>query len=96
MLTTGISRPLLASTLFVPSAISYLLERRGLIPRGRAGQIILELALCSLGLYSGLMLMISFFPETMELPVSAVEPEFHNLRSEDGKPIDNILFNKGL
>lgn len=39
---------------------------------------------------------LALYPPECRLPVSTLEPEFHNLRNSNGEPITEVIFNKGL
>ncbi len=95
VVTTGLSRPILASTMFIPAGLRFFLEKKKLMPRGRAGQIGTELLLCAIGLYSGLMLAVSFFPQNGTLKVEHLEERFQKLEIE-GEHVKSVVYNKGL
>ena len=59
---TGLSRPLLSSTMFIPAGGCYFLEKLNWMPKRRVPQLVVELGLCGIGLYLGLLMAISCFP----------------------------------
>ena len=62
VLQTGLSRPLLSCTMFIPAGGCYFMEKFNLMPKRRIPQVCVELALCGVGLYLGLLMAISCFP----------------------------------
>ena len=47
-------------------------------------------------IFGALPLAIAIFPQEIEIPTSALEPEFQNLKTKDGKPLAHVVCNKGL
>lgn len=79
--------------MFIPAGGCYLLEKLKLMPQKRIPQAIVELALCGVGLYLGLLMAISCFPQEGAILRSKLEPELASkLQSEDA----HAHYNKGL
>ncbi|KAL1511174.1 hypothetical protein AB1Y20_005990 [Prymnesium parvum] len=55
-----------------------------------------EVALVATSIYFALPVAIAIFPQELSIPVSALEPEFQNLKDSHGRPITSVLCNKGL
>ena len=39
---------------------------------------------------------IAVFPQEMQIPTSALEPEFREAKDASGRRVDHVLCNKGL
>lgn len=78
--------------MFIPSGGCYLLEKFNLMPKRKAPKLVIELALCGVGLYLGLLMAISCFPQQGTLARSALEPEIVAKMKED----THVSYNKGL
>eukprot|EP00475_Leptophrys_vorax_P035639 TRINITY_DN5897_c0_g1_i1.p1 TRINITY_DN5897_c0_g1~~TRINITY_DN5897_c0_g1_i1.p1 ORF type:complete len:323 (-),score=90.04 TRINITY_DN5897_c0_g1_i1:21-989(-) len=63
---------------------------------GKGAKMIVELGVISACLGIGLPIAISMFPQNSTIAAKDLEPEFHNLKDKDGKPIDTFVYNKGL
>lgn len=47
-------------------------------------------------LWAALPMAIAIFPQYVEMPAKKLEPQFHNLKDKSGKPIETVVFNRGL
>lgn len=47
-------------------------------------------------LWGALPLSIGLFPQMCQTRVKDLEPQFHNLKDKNGRPIETVQFNKGL
>ena len=47
-------------------------------------------------LSTALPLAIAVFPQVSEIKARSLEPEFHDLRDDNGEIIDTLYYNKGL
>jgi sideroflexin-5 len=56
----------------------------------------LEIGVILTCLQQALPLALAVLPQTMELDVTQLEPEFHSLRDKKGNPIKTVFANKGL
>lgn len=59
-------------------------------------KIPVELAVIAALIAVGFPGAVALFPQTASLPVTSIEPKFHNLVGDDGKPLTTVYFNKGL
>jgi len=84
----------IAPMLFPPLAMAGL---RAMLPSltGIAA-VAAEVALVASSIYVALPVAIGAFPQNIEIPTSALEPEFHNLKDSNGRPITHIVCNRGL
>lgn len=55
-----------------------------------------EVALVASSIYLALPVAIGVFPQNLQIPVSALEPEFQDLRDSKGELITHIVCNRGL
>ena len=83
----GLLLPPLAMHLLTP--VFPALKRT--VPRNLA-----NLGFIGVALQLGLPTTIALFPQTASLPASELEPQFHDLRDEQGRRIEKVYFNKGL
>jgi len=58
----------------------------------KAGEVVLVTMAFTVGLPAALAIL----PQTMEIPVGKLEPEFQNLKDKNGAPITSLFANKGL
>eukprot|EP01138_Halocafeteria_seosinensis_P015326 gb/GECG01015642.1/.p1 GENE.gb/GECG01015642.1/~~gb/GECG01015642.1/.p1 ORF type:complete len:347 (+),score=30.88 gb/GECG01015642.1/:1-1041(+) len=56
----------------------------------------LELAVVAVCLTFALPAAIAVFPQESEVEATKLEPQYHNLKDREGKPIQKLYFNKGL
>jgi len=55
-----------------------------------------EAGLVAASIYFALPVAIAIFPQELSIPVSALEPEFQNLKDSKGNLITSVVCNKGL
>ncbi|ORZ31595.1 Tricarboxylate/iron carrier [Catenaria anguillulae PL171] len=55
-----------------------------------------ELAVVAGSLMGALPCAIALFPQQAKVPVSSLEPKFHNFKDTEGNPITHVFYNKGL
>ena len=55
-----------------------------------------QTGLVGCSIFGALPLAIAIFPQEIQIPTSALEPEFQNLKTKDGKPLTHVVCNKGL
>jgi tricarboxylate carrier len=55
-----------------------------------------ELVLITACLGGMLPVALALLPQTMEIDVTSLEPEFHNLKDSKGQPVTKVFANKGL
>jgi len=82
--------------LIFPPIIMSWLEQRKFMQGNPKLKTPAELVVISAMLWAGLPLAIALFPQQSELSVKKLEPQFHSLRDQNGKPIEKVYFNKGL
>lgn len=81
--------------IFPPLAIAYM-QRKKLLPKtGRWAQAA-DLALIGASLFVALPPAIAYFPQTATIDAQSLEPRFHDVRDEQGRPVTQFEFNKGL
>jgi tricarboxylate carrier len=73
-----------------------LLEAMKLAPKGKLGIIAADMIIVALQLTISLPLALSLFTQEVDVPKEKLEPEFHNLKDAEGKPISTFTINKGL
>jgi len=59
---------------------------------GKVGEVVLVTMAFTVGLPAALAIL----PQTMEIPVGKLEPEFQNLKDKSGAPLTSVFANKGL
>ncbi|CEL97120.1 unnamed protein product [Vitrella brassicaformis CCMP3155] len=93
----AISRIVLpAPVLILPPPLIALALRIPLVSKTKALKVLTEVSIISLSLWGALPAAIALFPQKMKLSVTHLEPSFHELRTEDGEPVTEVLLNKGL
>lgn len=95
----GVYRTILSRSLGLPipvlvlPAIAMALVPKSVPPRAR---MLVELGAITSSLCFALPATLAIFPQRMALDARSLEPQFHNLRNADGKPITTVFSNKGL
>jgi len=69
---------------------------RSVVPLAGAAAVAAETSLVAGSIFGALPLAIAIFPQEISISVSSLEPEFQNLRTKEGAPIDVVYCNKGL
>lgn len=97
VITSGLTRSFLPLPLLmlVPACwkISELLR---IAPKGKFGILAADMLFLALSLTVSLPLAISLFTQELTIPKEKLEPQFHNLKDAEGKPITHFIINKGL
>merc|ERR1712039_149431 len=96
----GVMQTVLSRSCFLPIApmVMPVLAMKVLKPflTVRPVAIVAELVLIT-GCISGMLpVALSLLPQTMEISVSSLEPQFQNLKDAKGQPITTVFANKGL
>jgi hypothetical protein len=67
-----------------------------MMPRNFYLKTLLEVSFISLELYVAVPLGIALYPQQGRIKIEDLEPEFKNLKNENGIAIKEFIFNKGL
>jgi hypothetical protein len=85
VINTASSRPILSiPTFFIPGILMFLIDKVGLMPKGRVARTTLDLAVISFALFHALPLSVSIFPSKGEISADILEPEFKQLINNKG------------
>lgn len=82
--------------LTIPPIAFYFINKLSIMKRYPKISIPVNLTLITACLYIGLGPAIAMFPQIGSISTSSLEPEFHNLTTKNGKPINALYYNKGL
>ena len=69
---------------------------RSVVPLGAVGAIAAETTFVAGASATALPMAIAVFPQEMQIPTSALEPEFREAKDASGRRVDHVLCNKGL
>ncbi|EPQ29819.1 uncharacterized protein PFL1_02492 [Pseudozyma flocculosa PF-1] len=83
-------------TLILPPLAMAYLQRKRIVPSGGLWARATDLTLIGTSLLVFLPPAIATFPQVATISPSKLEPRFHNIKDDDGKPVDTLEFNKGL
>lgn len=94
----GVLQTVVTRSCFLPIApmVMPILGMKLLNPPAGAASVVAELVLITVCISGMLPVALSILPSTMEMNVSSLEPEFHNLKDSKGNPITTVFANKGL
>ncbi|KAI9203505.1 Tricarboxylate/iron carrier [Polychytrium aggregatum] len=81
---------------FIPGMIMSQLERTRWLRANPRLVMPVNLLTITGSLMAALPCAIALFPQTASMPVSQLEPKFHDLRDANGNPIKTVYFNRGL
>lgn len=93
LLEGGLTRFVLPIPLIIQFLIIRKLKKRNI---GKRIFVCMELCLCAIALGIGLPFSIAIFKQYSKVHISKVEKEFSNVLDENNKPIEWVLYNKGL
>jgi tricarboxylate carrier len=97
VLKTAFSRIILPiPPLLLPTVAFYLMEKRNLVPKNKVAKILTETAIFFSSMAFAPPLCCAIFEQTSKVHVSKLEPHFHNLKDKNGRPIEELYYNKGL
>ena len=96
VLQTSISRIALVLTIFVPPIFLIAMERARIMPKNRVGKFSIELSVLCLELYFAVPLGLAFYPRQGTVAAKDIEPEFSEVKDDQGNLITEFVFNKGL
>jgi len=82
--------------LTIPPLFMSKLEQTNLLKRRPMVGKLTNLGVIVGTLFAALPLAIALFPQQSSVPVTKLEPRYHNLRGKDGKLISTAYYNKGL
>jgi len=82
--------------LLIPPYAMILLDRLHYFNIRPKLKTLINLALIGGTLLTSLPAATALFPQQSEISVSKLEPQFQNLKTKLGKPIQNVYYNKGL
>ncbi|ORZ35516.1 Tricarboxylate/iron carrier [Catenaria anguillulae PL171] len=85
-----------APCLVVPPMVMSRLKPLALFRNNPRLLIPAELAVVAGSLMGALPCAIALFPQQAKVPVSSLEPKFHNFKDTEGNPITHVFYNKGL
>lgn len=89
----------MAIPLFVmatPITVVSFLKSKNLHPKSKFASVTLELLLWMGALGISLPMAIAMFPQYGKISTNSLEPSFHDLKDEQGNPVTELYFNKGL
>lgn len=81
--------------IFPPLAIAFL-QRKRVLPKAGPLTRLADLTLIGTSLFLCLPPAIAYFPQTSTIDASKLEPQFHEIKDEQGKLVERLQFNKGL
>ncbi len=97
VMQTAFSRPILPIPIFgVPGVFFYMLDKKGMMPKNKVVDVVLQLGVLTVALWVALPLSVALFPSNGSLSVSEVEEEFRDLKLSTGEQVKTFTFNKGL
>lgn len=97
VLQTALTRCLMPILpLGLPTVSFFLLDKMGMIPKAKGPKIAQQVAVFTYSLMFAPAMSCALFPQIVKKDVSALEPEFQNLKDSNGKPITELYYNKGL
>lgn len=74
---TAFSRTILPIPIFaVPGVFFYMLDKKGMMPKSRAVDVLLQVSVLTVALWVALPLSVALFPAQGQLKAEEVEPEF--------------------
>lgn len=79
-----------------PLILARLQRSRFLKGKSKAVEIITNIGLIFTTSLVALPFALAVFPQRETLPVTKLEPEFHNLKDSEGKPLTHLEFNRGI
>jgi hypothetical protein len=82
--------------LFFPAFCNFGLVKAGLWPKSAKAGKLLEFGLCITSLAIALPASIALFKSRASLPVEECEEKFWDLKTDDGKKVTHVYFNKGM
>ena len=89
----------MAIPLFVmasPIVVVSFLKSKNLHPKSKLASVTLEMLLWMSALGISLPMAIAMFPQNGKISSASLEPDFHNLKDNQGNQITELYFNKGL
>ena len=93
---TSVSRIFLVLTIFVPPVCLLALERARMMPKNKVLKFSVELSLLCLELYFAVPLGLALYSRQGTVAAKDLEPEFHDIKDDNGKFVSEFIFNKGL
>ena len=94
---TALSRVINATpTMVIPPLILVRLQRGVLKGKSLGVQTLANLALISVTMFSALPFALGIFPQRQAIHLNKLEPELHDKKDKDGKPIEKVYFNRGI
>lgn len=93
---TATSRYILNWPLFLPSLLFLAMERARVLPTAFLPKTILETGVFFMGLYYAVPMGIAYYPQYGVMASDQLEEEFRDLKDKQGRPIKELMFNKGL
>jgi tricarboxylate carrier len=80
----------------IPTVAFYLLDRMKLIPKSKPLNLVQQLVVFSASIMFAPAMALACFPQISKKSVTSLEPEFQNLKDNNGNPITELYYNKGL
>ena len=93
---TAISRFALCITLLVPSFLLYGIEKMRLLPKHIVPLTTLQMSLFFLELYFAVPVGIALYPQFGTVKAVDIEPHIRDWKDENGKQVQEFMYNKGL
>ncbi|EGV60569.1 Sideroflexin FSF1 [Yamadazyma tenuis] len=95
---TAASRVINATPVMVipPLVLASLQKTRFLKGKSKAVEILTNIGLIFSTSLVALPFALAVFPQRRTMAVSKLEPEFHNLKSANGVPVETLQFNRGI
>jgi len=81
------------AVMIAPPIIMLPITRRGLSPLQTR---VAEVAVIAMGLTFGVPAAIAIYPQREQVATVDLEPQFRNLKTKSGKPVESLFFNKGI
>ncbi|KAJ3168004.1 hypothetical protein HDU88_001952 [Geranomyces variabilis] len=80
----------------IPSLVMARLDRSAWMKANMRWRTPINLLTITGSLLAALPCAVALFPQRASLPINKVEPKFALLRTRDGRPLENVYFNRGL
>lgn len=81
--------------IFPPLLLAYM-QRKRIVPQAGLTARLVDLTMIAGSMLVFLPPAIAYFPQTASVDASKLEPQFHGLQDDQGKPVRELEFNKGL
>lgn len=94
---TALSRVINATPVMViPPLLLLQLQKTVLKGKSMLAVTLANLGLITVTSFAVLPFALAIFPQTIHISPKVLEEQFHDLKDEDGKPIEKVWFNRGM